>query len=241
MKPKPQDEQYPSSEAGQLAKAQSNRAMFDRIAYRYDRLNRLMSLGMDGVWRRRLVEMCEIVPGDRCLDLCCGTGAVAQELAHHGATVVGIDASANMLAVARRRTGKQIHLVQGDALRLPCADGTFDAITIAFGNRNVASLERLYAEMRRVAKPGGRVVSLEISRPASRLLSRAFMLYFGHFPAFLARLMGADPAAYAYLPESVRRYPPADDVAEIMRSVGLRDVSYARFMGGVIVIHRGIA
>lgn len=233
-------DQYPTTEEGRREKARANRAMFDGIAGRYDALNRVMSLGMDRYWRRRLVGLCGVEAGMRCLDLCCGTGDVARELARHGAEVTGLDASEAMLAVAREKGGG-ITYVQGDALELPFPDGGFDAVTIAFGNRNVASLERLYAEMRRVAKPGGRVVSLEITAPASPLLRRAFFLYFAHLPALFARLLRADSAAYDYLPDSVRRYPDAQAVAAIMRDAGLREVTVRAFLGGVIVLHRGIA
>jgi demethylmenaquinone methyltransferase/2-methoxy-6-polyprenyl-1,4-benzoquinol methylase len=214
--------------------------MFDGIARRYDLLNRVMSLGLDARWRRRQVELCAVGPGARCLDLCCGTGDVARELARRGAATVGLDASAGMLAVARQRMGEKIALVRGDALRLPFPDDLFDAVTIAFGNRNVASLPALYAEMRRVAKPGGRIVSLEINRPAAPWLQWAFLLYFSRLPALFARLLGSDPSAYEYLPESVRRYPDPDAVAAIMRDAGLRDVRVFRHLGGIIVLHVGI-
>jgi len=234
-------DQYPATESGRREKARANRAMFDGIARRYDLLNRVMSLGLDARWRRRQVDLCAARPDSRCLDLCCGTGDVARELARRGAAVIGLDASAGMLAMARRRCGETIALVRGDALCLPFPDDSFDAVTIAFGNRNVASLHGLYAEMRRVAKSGGRVVSLEINRPASPWLQWAFLLYFSRLPAFFARLLGSDPSAYEYLPESVRRYPEPAAVAAIMRDAGLREVCIERHLGGIISIHVGIA
>jgi len=215
--------------------------MFDGIARRYDLLNRVMSLGLDARWRRRQVELCAVGPGARCLDVCCGTGDVARELARRGAAVIGLDASAGMLAVARQRVGQGIALVRGDALRLPFPDNVFDAVTIAFGNRNVAGLPALYGEMRRVAKPGGRVVSLEINRPASPWLQWAFLLYFSRLPALFARLLGSNPSAYEYLPESVRRYPDPAAVAQIMHDAGLRDIRIFPSFGRVVVIHVGIA
>lgn len=232
-------EQYPVTEAGQHAKAQANRAMFDGIASRYDLLNGFMSLGLDRGWRRRLVDLCAVGRGSHCLDLCCGTGAVAREMTSRGARVIGLDASGAMVAAARARGGAEF--VQGDALAMPFAARIFDVVTIAFGNRNVASLERLYAEMRRVAKPGGRVASLEINRPSSPLLCRLFFLYFARVPALLARLCGADPAAYTYLPASVMAYPSPEEVAAIMQQAGLTGITIERHLGGAVVIHRGIA
>jgi len=233
-------EQYPASEEGRQRKARANRAMFDGIAHRYDLLNRLVSLGLDACWRRRLVDLCAVGEGCRCLDLCCGTGDVTHELARRGAQAIGLDASGRMLAVAQARKAHGMTFVQGDALALPFPDATFDAITIAFGNRNVASLETLYTEMRRVAKPGGHIASLEISRPPSTLLALPFFLYFSLLPAILARLCGADPAAYHYLPESVKQYPSAERVAEIMRNAGLREVRYHAHFGGIIALHVGV-
>ena len=234
-------DQYPATETGRREKARVNRAMFDGIAARYDLLNRLMSLGLDQHWRKKLVECCAVTPGMRCLDLCCGTGDVMRALARCGARVVGVDASARMLAVARGSVAASTCLVHGDALRLPFATATFDAVTIAFGNRNVANLAALYTEMRRVSRPGGHVASLEISRPTWPLLNGLFFLYFAHLPAVLARLLGADPAAYRYLPASVRQYPSPDAVAEIMRGAGLREVRYQAYLGGIVVIHHGVA
>ena len=233
-------EQFPTSESERRAKARANRAMFDGIAPRYDLLNGLMSLGMDRGWRRLLVARCAVTAEARCLDLCCGTGAVAWEMARRGAHAIGLDASARMLAVARERVGERVMLVQGDALRLPFPNATFDAVTIAFGNRNVASLTGLYAEMRRVARPGGHVASLEISPPVHSGLHRLFFGYFSLLPALLAQLLGTNPAAYRYLPDSVRQYPAPDAVAEIMRGAGLREVAYTTHLGGIVAIHAGV-
>jgi len=234
-------DQFPTTPEGRNEKACANRAMFDRIAPRYDLLNRVISLGIDQRWRRRLVALCEIAQGACCLDLCCGTGDVTRMLARQGAQVVGLDASENMLAIARAHGGDGISYAQGDALSLPYPDASFDAVTIAFGNRNVAGLDLLYREMRRVTKPGGRVVSLEINRPSSALFAGLFFLYFTHIPVLLARLFGAEATAYRYLPVSVRRYPSPEQVAEIMRASGLYAVEFERHLGGIFVLHRGIA
>jgi demethylmenaquinone methyltransferase/2-methoxy-6-polyprenyl-1,4-benzoquinol methylase len=123
---------------------------------------------------------------------------------------------------------------------LPFADGSFDAVTIAFGNRNVASLERLYAEMARVLRPGGRAASLEITPPDAPLMRALFFLYFGHAPALMARLLGSDPGAYRYLPDSVRTYPNAEAVVDLMRAAGLHEVRHERHLGGAITLHVGV-
>lgn len=230
---------YPTTEQERHAKARANRTMFDAIAGRYDLLNRLMSLGLDQHWRDRLAALVAAGPGVRCLDLACGTGDVMRALTRRGAMVTGLDASAAMVAVARGRLGEGVRLVQGDALCLPYADGSFDAVTMAFGNRNVASLETLFSEMARVVVPGGRVATLEISQPALPLLRFFFFLYFGHVPALLARLLGADPAAYRYLPDSVLRYPAPEVVAELMHEAGLGNVRVYTAMGGAIAWHVG--
>ncbi len=231
-------DQFPSTEIERRAKAQANRVMFDRIAHRYDLLNGVMSLGMDDRWRRRLVAGCAVTPGARCLDLCCGTGDVARALSRRGGEVIGVDASAGMLAVACARADAHIDYVQADVLRLPFPAQTFDVVTIAFGNRNVASLSGLYAEMRRVAKPGGRIASLEIHRPDAEWLTGLFFLYFAYLPSLVARLVGADPSAYRYLPESVRQYPRAGEVAAIIEAAGLHDVQMVTALGGIIAMHR---
>lgn len=236
----PDDQQYPATNAGQRAKARANRAMFDAVARRYDLLNGVMSFGLDAGWRRRLVELSAVGPGSRALDLCTGTGGVARLLAQHGAQVVGLDASFAMLAHAQCAENAPVAYVQGDALQLPFPADRFDAVTIAFGNRNVASLPALYQEMRRVARPGGRIASLEITGPTTPWLRALFFLYFTHLPPLIARLLGTNSAAYAYLPDSVRRYPAPPAVAAIMREAGLRDVAIYPLLAGAVVIHVGV-
>jgi demethylmenaquinone methyltransferase/2-methoxy-6-polyprenyl-1,4-benzoquinol methylase len=233
-------EQYPTTQHGRQAKARANRAMFDAIARRYDSLNGLMSLGLDRGWRRRLVNLCALAPGDRCLDLCCGTGAVTRELARLGAWTVGVDASAEMLAIAHGVPAVGVQFVQGDALQLPFPPAAFDVVTIAFGNRNVANLAALFAEMARVCKPGGRIVSLEISPPPAPLWRGLFFAYFTRGPIWLARLLGADPSAYRYLAESVRAYPNPHAVAALMTEAGLTAVEVHCALGGALAWHRGV-
>jgi demethylmenaquinone methyltransferase / 2-methoxy-6-polyprenyl-1,4-benzoquinol methylase len=216
------------------------REMFDRISPTYDRMNMLMSMGRDGRWRRLAVRASGIGPGDAALDVCCGTGDIAIELRRvtgPSGRVVGLDFSPQMLAVASRKC-PAVEWVQGDALALPFADGAFDAATVGFGVRNLADLERGFAELARVVRPGGRVVCLEMSTPPFPV--RPFsQLWTDRGVPLLGRLVARDTDAYRYLPESVHRFPPAGEVAEVMRRAGLEGVSYRRLMLGVVALHVG--
>jgi demethylmenaquinone methyltransferase/2-methoxy-6-polyprenyl-1,4-benzoquinol methylase len=216
------------------------REMFDRISPTYDRMNLLMSMGRDGHWRRLAVEEARIGPGGAALDVCCGTGDLAIELrraAGPGGRVVGLDFSPGMLAFADRKC-PAVEWVQGDALDLPFADATFDAATVGFGVRNLADLDRGFAELARVVRPGGRVVCLEMSTPPAPI--RPFsQLWTDRGVPLLGRLVARDPDAYRYLPASVHRFPPADEVAEVMRRAGLDGVRYRRLMLGVVALHVG--
>jgi len=216
------------------------REMFDRISPTYDRMNLLMSMGRDGHWRRLAVRASGIGPGDAALDVCCGTGDLAIELrraAGPSGRVVGLDFSAGMLAFAERKC-PAVQWVQGDALDLPFGDGTFDAATVGFGVRNLADLDRGFAELARVVRPGGRVVCLEMSTPPAAI--RPFSkLWTDRGVPVLGRLVARDADAYSYLPASVRRFPPAPEVAEVMRRAGLEAVGYRRLMLGVVALHVG--
>ncbi|MDX6553486.1 MAG: demethylmenaquinone methyltransferase / 2-methoxy-6-polyprenyl,4-benzoquinol methylase [Gaiellales bacterium] len=216
------------------------REMFDRISPSYDRMNRLMSMGLDGRWRRLGVRMSGAVPGDAALDVCCGTGDFAVELRRTvgpSGRVVGLDFAPEMLAVARAKS-PVVDWIEGDALALPFADNEFAATTVGFGVRNLSDLERGFAEMARVVRPGGRVVCLELTTPPAPI--RPFsQLWTDRGVPVLGRLVAGDAAAYAYLPESVHRFPPAGELAEIMRGAGLEGVTYRRLMLGVVAIHVG--
>jgi demethylmenaquinone methyltransferase/2-methoxy-6-polyprenyl-1,4-benzoquinol methylase len=218
------------------------REMFDRISPTYDRMNLLMSMGRDGRWRRLAVAMAGVRPGDAALDVCCGTGDLAIELRRAvgpAGRVVGLDFSPQMLAVARRKSAA-VDWVQGDALDLPFADGSFHAATVGFGVRNLADLRRGFAELARVVRPGGRVVCLEMSTPPAAI--RPFSeVWTDRAVPVLGRIVARDRDAYRYLPESVHRFPPAEEVAGVMRAAGLADVSYRRLMLGVVAIHVGTA
>jgi len=236
--------QLPNRESGEFAV--QVRTMFDRIAGVYDLMNSAMTAGMHHRWRARAADRAELSPGDTALDTCCGTGDLAFELARRvgpQGTVVGCDFSEPMLELARRkaadRDAPQVRFEWADALDLPYEDGSFDAATVGFGVRNLADLGRGLAELNRVLKPGGRLVILEITQPTHPPLSTFYSLWFDRIVPMLGRLAG-DPEAYAYLPESVKRFPPPGQLAAMMDAAGLKRVRYLVLAGGIIAIHSGV-
>lgn len=216
------------------------REMFDRITPGYDRMNRVMSLGMDGRWRARAVRAAGVGRGDRAVDVCCGTGDLAIALLDAVSTrgrVVGVDFSERMLEAARAKSS-QVEWVRGDALDLPFADAEFDAATIGFGMRNLADPGRGFAELRRVVRPGGRVVCLELTEPPAMVAPFARLWTDRAVPA-LGRVLARERDAYRYLPASVHRFPPAAELAAIMRTAGLERVGFRRLSGGAVALHAG--
>jgi demethylmenaquinone methyltransferase/2-methoxy-6-polyprenyl-1,4-benzoquinol methylase len=228
------------------------RAMFDRIARVYDRMNSVMTAGLHHAWRRRAAELTGLEPGARALDVATGTGDLAFELGHRVAPdglVVGADFSENMLQIARDKreqlralttapAGVELRFEQANALELPYGDGEFDAATVAFGARNFSDLRRGLAEMARVVRPGGRVVVLEITTPTEGATAIALHVWFERIVPLVGRLAG-DADAYTYLPSSVRRFPPPRELAAIMSAVGLGEVRYILTAGGIIALHVG--
>jgi demethylmenaquinone methyltransferase/2-methoxy-6-polyprenyl-1,4-benzoquinol methylase len=214
--------------------------MFDRIAGVYDRMNAVMTAGMDQRWRERAADLAALAPGDRALDVATGTGDLALELSRRvgdGGEVVGLDFSASMLELARAKA-PGIRFEQGNALELPYADGEFAAATVGFGARNFSDLGRGLAEMRRVVRPGGRVVVLEITTPQRPPLSWFFRFWFDSVVPALGRFAG-DPDAYTYLPSSVRRFPGPSELGGELAQAGLTDVRWLLTAGGIIAIHSG--
>jgi demethylmenaquinone methyltransferase/2-methoxy-6-polyprenyl-1,4-benzoquinol methylase len=212
------------------------RAMFDRIARIYDPFNTLMTAGMHHAWRRRSVDLAGVGPGSRALDVATGTGDLALELAARGASVTGMDFSPAMLELARAKA-PGIEFEEGNALGLRYEDASFDAVTVGFGARNFADLDRGLCEMARVTKPGGRVVVLEITTPQRPPLSWFFHAWFDRVVPLLGRL--GDSEAYTYLPSSVRRFPGPEALAASMAAAGLVDVRWILTAGGIIAIHSG--
>lgn len=219
--------------------------MFDRISGVYDRMNRVMTAGMDQKWRSRATDLTGLAPGDRALDLCCGTGDLTLLLADRVGSrgeVVGADFSRPMLELAGDKAGRagteQVRFEWADALDLPYRDDSFEALTIAFGARNLADLDRGLAEMFRVLAPGGRLVILEITRPARQPLKSFYGVWFDRVVPVLGRLAG-DEAAYGYLPSSVRSFPDPESLAEKMASAGFDRIGWSLMAGGIIALHHG--
>jgi demethylmenaquinone methyltransferase/2-methoxy-6-polyprenyl-1,4-benzoquinol methylase len=221
-----------SYEAGRLP-ADEVRGMFDRIAPVYDLMNRVMTAGLDGRWRKLAVR--EVVwPGDRVLDACCGTGDLAVEAERRGGLVVGLDFSGRMLERARRKSGT-IEWVQGDALALPFEDAAFDAVTVGFGVRNLDDLEAGLREALRVLRPGGKIAVLEITRPRG-LLRPFFRLWFDVLVPLAGKVLPGGKA-YTYLPASVRRFPGPEDLAALFVSAGFENVRFKLLGGGSVALH----
>jgi demethylmenaquinone methyltransferase/2-methoxy-6-polyprenyl-1,4-benzoquinol methylase len=217
------------------------RAMFDRVARFYDLLNSVMTAGLHHRWRERAADVAAASPGDRILDVATGTGDLAIELQRRvgdAGEVVGVDFSESMLALAREKA-PGIRFEQGNALELPYADGEFDAATVGFGVRNFADLDRGLAELRRVVRPGGRVVVLEFTIPQRPPLSTFFSLWFDRIVPVLGRLSD-DPDAYTYLPNSVKRFPGPPELAGQLAGAGLTNVRWIVTAGGIVTIHTGI-
>jgi demethylmenaquinone methyltransferase/2-methoxy-6-polyprenyl-1,4-benzoquinol methylase len=219
------------------------RAMFDGIARVYDRLNSVMTVGLHHRWRARAADLAQLAPGARALDVACGTGDLALELARRvgpGGEVVACDFSERMLELAREKgaTVPTIRFEWANALELPYADDTFAAATVGFGVRNFSDLERGLRELARVVRPGGRVVVLEMTTPQHPPLSTFFRFWFDRVVPRIGRLAGGGDA-YTYLPNSVRRFPGPHELAATMERCGLHDIRYVLTAGGIIAIHAG--
>jgi demethylmenaquinone methyltransferase/2-methoxy-6-polyprenyl-1,4-benzoquinol methylase len=228
-----------------MAAERDTPALFDQIAPSYDLANWVMTGGLWGAWRAAFARHAPIPSGAKVLDVGCGTAELSLLLARMGASeVVGVDLSEGMIArgrekVARSRFAGRIRLQRGDALALPFPDASFDAAASAFVMRNVPDLDRMLAEMTRVVRPGGHVVVMELSHPPSRLVRSIYEPFFRLMPPLVGRLTRGGAAPYAWLPESLARFPGAEELAARMAGAGLEDVRVRRLTAGVVCIHHG--
>jgi len=223
------------------------REMFSRIARRYDLMNWLMTLGRDQVWRRHAARAAQPPPRGMCLDLAIGTGDLALAVLDVAprARIVGADFSVPMMRVAqakmRTRGESRIVFTAGDALRLPFPDATFDCLVNGFLLRNLGDLQRAFAEMRRVLKPGGRAVCLEITQPRAPVFRQLFHMYFYRWVPFIGGMISRDGDAYAYLPDSLTHFIAPDVLRALMLSAGFGQVEYQLLGWGTIAVHVGVA
>jgi demethylmenaquinone methyltransferase/2-methoxy-6-polyprenyl-1,4-benzoquinol methylase len=217
--------------------------MFDAIAPRYDLLNHVLSAGMDRGWRNRAIGALGLTDRARVLDVCTGTGdlALAAVNRQHGASVVGVDFAAEMLRlglvkVRAASLQKRIHLVRGDAARIPVGDATCDAATIGFGIRNVAEPERALAEIARILKPGGRLAILEFGHPRIPGIRTLYTWYFRYMLPLVGRLISRHQSAYSYLPASVGTFPPPAEFAKTLAATGFSQVQAVPLTFGIVYL-----
>jgi demethylmenaquinone methyltransferase/2-methoxy-6-polyprenyl-1,4-benzoquinol methylase len=217
--------------------------MFDRIAARYNLMNRVMTLGQDMKWRRFVVQQAQLPPKGRLLDLATGTGDIAFEArrAHPDAEVIGADFAYQMMAVGKRQSmGSQIEWTQADALHLPFPNEYFDAVVSGYLVRNVIDIPRTLQEQHRVLKHGGRIVILETTPPPKNLLRPFILIHLKYIIPLLGKLISGNSDAYQYLPESTQAFKTPEELAELMRAAGFEQVAWRTFMFGTMAVHWGI-
>lgn len=212
-------------------------AMFDDVAAKYDITNDVLSLGQDRLWRRAVVDALGARPGDRVLDIAAGTGTSSEPLADNGVDVVPADFSLGMLAVGKHRRS-DLMFTAADALRLPFADASFDAVTMSFGLRNVADPSAALAEFARVTRPGGRLVVCEFSQPTNRAFRTIYSGYLMRAIPPVARKVSSDPDSYVYLAESIQAWPAQRELGELIAAAGWSRVEWRNLSGGVVALHR---
>ncbi|MGB9662527.1 MAG: bifunctional demethylmenaquinone methyltransferase/2-methoxy-6-polyprenyl-1,4-benzoquinol methylase UbiE [Moorellaceae bacterium] len=224
------------------------RQLFSKIAHRYDLMNTLLSFNLDKYWRRIAVQKSGLKPGGLALDVCCGTGMLTLGLARaafpHG-KVVGLDFCREMLQVAQTHLSRSpyggiVELVEGNAVSLPFADHTFDCATIAFALRNVPDIEKTLREMKRVVRPGGRVVSLELAKPSWPVFKQLYYFYFNRLVPWLGCLGVGRKDPYSYLPRSLRDFPHQEEIRRLFVKIGLEQAECVELTGGIVAVHVGI-
>ncbi|NUJ88788.1 demethylmenaquinone methyltransferase [Plantibacter sp. MCCC 1A11337] len=217
-------------------------AMFDDVSTKYDRMNAVLSVGNDALWRIATTRAVGPAAGERILDLAAGTGTSSAALARNGAQVVAADFSPGMIAVGRDKYADRsdIQFVEADATDLPFADEEFDATTISFGLRNVVRPKDALAEMLRVTKPGGRIVICEFSTPTFGPMRAAYNLYLERVMPLVAGVASSNAEAYTYLNDSIRAWPSQPELAAWLREAGYEHVAYRNLTGGIVALHRGL-
>ena len=224
------------------------RRLFATIADRYDFITRFLSYGQDRRWKRRLIGLAALTPGDRLLDLACGTGDLAFAAAPHVSRAVGLDLTFRMVQLAARRpethspagppsAAHAPHFLAGDMLALPFPDGSFDIVTTGYGLRNVPDLDAALLEIRRVLAPAGRLLSLDFNRPRNPIVRAAYLAYLTVVGSLLGLVLHGDPDSYRYIPESIRNYPGAQGVARMMERHGFSPARVLPVLGGLMAIH----
>ncbi len=211
-------------------------AMFDGVAVRYDLTNDVLSLGQDRLWRRAVVRAVDARRGERVLDIAAGTGTSSDPFADAGVDVVPADFSLGMLRVGKRRR-PDLGFTAADALHLPFADGSFDAVTMSFGLRNVADSVQALAEFLRVTRPGGRLVVCEFSQPVNRGLRTVYSGYLMRSLPAVARRVSSNPESYVYLAESIQAWPDQQALAEVVSEAGWQGVRWRNLTGGIVALH----
>lgn len=215
------------------------RALFDRIAPRYDLINDLQSFGLHRFWKRRLIALAHPSPGAPVLDVCCGTGDLVFGLSSTGAKVLGCDFSDRMLSVAQERfaTGE---FIQADALDLPLKSESFELVTIGYGLRNLADLRQGIAELLRVLKPGGQLLILDFGKPRNRIWRAIYFTYLRAFVPLFGRVFCRDAAAYSYILDSLFDYPAQDGISQLLAQLGCIETEVQNLVGGIMSIHRTV-
>jgi len=219
------------------------RQLFSTIADRYDLITALLSYGQDARWKRTLVALANVRPGERALDLACGTGDIAFAVAARGARTVGLDITLRMLQLAHAKQGsagavaRRVAFLGGDMASLPFAPAVFDLVTTGYGLRNVPDLNTAIGEIARVLKPGGRLLSLDVNRPEPAAIRAVYLSYLTVVGAALGWVLHRDPDTYRYIPASIRRYPGARGVAERLRAQGFSNVRVQPVLFGLMSLH----